>query len=65
MMWWFIFIIIGENDEQLGVNFTGIEKLSCRAKNSIGQTEDNININIICKIKKNRKNKTFFLRIIR
>jgi hypothetical protein len=43
-------LIIGENEEQLGINFTGIEKLSCRAKNTIGQTEVNININILCKI---------------
>ncbi len=58
-------MIIGENEEQLGINFTGIEKLSCRAKNTIGQTEVNININILCKIKKynflidKKKRKTF------
>ena len=32
------------------MNFTGINKLSCRAKNSLGETEDNIHLNLLCKI---------------
>jgi hypothetical protein len=44
------FLIVGENQEQLRIHFFGLEKLSCRAKNPIGQTEASININILCKI---------------
>lgn len=41
-------LIIGENNEQLAMNFTGIEKLSCRARNDIGETQENLYINIQC-----------------
>ncbi|CAF3607707.1 unnamed protein product [Adineta steineri] len=44
-------LILGEYQEQLRIDFVGIEKLSCRAKNTIGQTEANIDINILYKPK--------------
>jgi hypothetical protein len=53
-------MIIGENQEQLGMNFTGINQLSCRAKNTIGQTEEKIQINLLCKIEKYFSFKKFF-----
>ncbi|UJR22794.1 hypothetical protein I4U23_025826 [Adineta vaga] len=42
-------LILGENQEQLRINFQGIEKLACRAKNTIGQTEVNLDVNILYK----------------
>ncbi|CAF1156523.1 unnamed protein product [Rotaria sordida] len=44
-------LILGENQEQLRINFTDIENLSCQARNTIGQTEARININILYKPK--------------
>ncbi|CAF1291780.1 unnamed protein product, partial [Adineta ricciae] len=44
-------LILGENQEQLPVKFHGIEKLSCRARNSIGQTEAYLDVNILYKPK--------------
>ena len=31
------------------MNFTNIDKLSCRAKNTLGQTEETIHLNLLCK----------------
>jgi hypothetical protein len=61
-------MIIGEYHEQLGMNFTaGIDQLSCRAKNTIGQTVESIHINLLCKIRKKKKKifrkKSFFFLI--
>lgn len=45
-------IILGENQEQLRINFTRIEniqKLGCRARNTIGQAEANVNVDVLCK----------------
>ncbi|CAF3212195.1 unnamed protein product [Rotaria sp. Silwood2] len=44
-------LILGENQEQLRINFTDIENLSCRTKNTIGQTQARINVNILYKPK--------------
>ena len=57
---YFCFYNIGESQDQLRINFTEIKKLSCRAENSIGQTETSININILCKTKQ----KQFFLKCL-
>ena len=60
----FIFhLYIGENQEQLKINFTRIEniqKLTCRARNTIGQSEATVNVDILCKRNKKKK-KIFFL----
>ena len=59
-----IFFILGENQEQLRINFTrleNIQKLTCRARNTIGQSEATVNVDILCKIRKNNLfNKNFF-----
>jgi hypothetical protein len=50
----FIFIL-GENQEQLRINFTRIEniqKLTCRTRNTIGQSEATVNVDILCKREK-------------
>lgn len=47
-----LFYLLGEQQEQLRVNFTraeNIERLSCRARNSIGQAEATVQVDILCK----------------
>ena len=44
------------------MNFTGmIKQLSCRAKNTIGQTEEKIQINLLCKTRKIKIRRSLFL----
>jgi len=47
-----VIFILGENQEQLRINFTrleNIEKLTCRTRNTIGQSEATVNVDILCK----------------
>lgn len=44
-------LFLGENHEQLRINFVGIEKLACRARNTVGETEASLDVNILCKNK--------------
>jgi len=51
-----VFFILGENQEQLRINFTrseNIQKLTCRTRNTIGQSEASVNVDIVCKKLKN------------
>jgi hypothetical protein len=66
------FFILGENQEQLRINFTrseNIQKLTCRTRNTIGQSEASVNVDILCKKSKNlisnKKFICFFFGIIR
>jgi len=40
---------IGEHDEEMRINFTGIRKLTCRARNTLGESEQSLDINLLCK----------------
>jgi hypothetical protein len=45
-------LILGENQEQLRLNFTRVEnvkKLTCKTRNTIGQSEATVNVDILCK----------------
>ncbi|CAF3492851.1 unnamed protein product [Rotaria socialis] len=47
-------LIRGENQEQLKINFSrmeNVQKLSCRARNTIGQSEATVNVDILYKPK--------------
>ncbi|CAF1597704.1 unnamed protein product, partial [Rotaria sp. Silwood1] len=44
-------LILEEYQEELRINFTNIENLSCRAKNTVGQAHTRINVNILYKSK--------------
>ena len=48
----YIEILLGENQEQLKLNFTrleNIQRLTCKTRNTIGQSEASVNVDILCK----------------
>ena len=62
-----VFSFLGENQEQLRMNFNrseNIQKLTCRTRNTIGQSEATVNVDILCKRDKNKKisSSFFFLK---
>lgn len=47
----FVFFL-GENQEQLKINFTrmeNIQRLTCRTRNTIGPSESTVNVDVLCK----------------
>jgi len=49
-------LFLGENHEQLKINFTrneDIRKLTCRSRNTIGQAEASVDVDILCKFRIN------------